>query len=110
MEYGFSYPASFGKISPSLSRLFAANASLWDVHFTGDFAKVNPGYVAVRICSQVSLVIFATHALRSRGGNRPTLDASPNENRVIFLSPLSKSAVQISLKKCGKSLDIFLRF
>jgi len=47
--------------------------------------------------------------IRSRCGDRPTLDASPNENRVIFLSPLSKSAVQISLKKCEKSLDIFLR-
>jgi hypothetical protein len=50
------------------------------------------------------------NALRNRSGGRSSLDASPNENRfVIFLSPLSKSAVQISLKKCEKSIDILLR-
>ena len=51
---------------------------------------------------------IAVNALRSHSGGRSALDASLNENRfVIFLSPLSKSAVQISLKKCEKSLDVF---
>jgi hypothetical protein len=52
---------------------------------------------------------IVVNALRSRSGGRSTLDASPNENRfVIFLSPLSKSAVQISLKNAKKVLT-FLR-
>ena len=52
---------------------------------------------------------IAVNALRSHSGGRSALDASLNENRfVIFLSPLSKSAVQISLKNARKVLT-FLR-
>ena len=79
-------------------------AGAWAKAAEGDGELVAEGAgISARKVSEI-----AVDALRSHSGGRSALDASPNENRfVIFLSPLSKSAVQISLKKCEKSLDVF---
>ena len=83
--------------------LWPAGASAKAAEGDGEIVAEGAG-ISARKVSEI-----AVNALRSHSGGRSALDASLNENRfVIFLSPLSKSAVQISLKNARKVLT-FLR-
>ena len=92
-----SFPSKVERLLP-----WPAGASAKAAEGDGEIVAEGAG-ISARKVSEI-----AVNALRSHSGGRSALDASLNENRfVIFLSPLSKSAVQISLKKCEKSLDVF---